>query len=209
MPQNKVPNAVVQRLPGYYRYLSTLEEIGLVRISSHELGKRMGLTASQIRQDINCFGGFGQQGYGYNVVELRARIGEILGLTRAYRTIVVGAGKIGQAISNDQSFRDMRFTIEALFDVRADIVGQMVNGLPVYPLSGMKDYLKRNSIDIGVITTPKSAAQSVCDQLIEGNVKAIWNFAPVDLVVPTGVPLRSVHLSDALLVLSYHLTMGE
>lgn len=208
MPRDKVPNAVVQRLPGYYRYLTILEEIGLVRISSQQLGERMGLTASQIRQDINCFGGFGQQGYGYNVSELRARIGEILGLTRAYRMVIIGAGNIGQAISNYQSFRDMRFEAEALFDISEEIVGRKVGDLFVFPLDALADYLANNAIDIGIITTPKSAAQPVCDMLVEGNVKAIWNFAPVDLSVPEGVSLKSVHLSDALLVLSYHMTNG-
>lgn len=206
--RDKVPNAVVHRLPGYFRYLNALEEMGLVRISSHELGERMGLTASQIRQDINCFGGFGQQGYGYNVSELRSRIGEILGLTRIYRLVIVGAGHIGQAVSNYSAFRDMGFQTQALFDISPSVIGKNVGPLVVKPLSALDEYLRANDVDIGVITTPKDEAQNACDALVEGGVKAIWNFAPVDLAVPSDVKIKSVHLSDALLVLSYHMKNG-
>lgn len=205
MAKNKVPNAVVHRLPGYYRYLTVLEEIGLVRISSQQLGDRMGLTASQIRQDINCFGGFGQQGYGYNVTELRQQIGEILGLNREYHMVIAGAGNIGQAVSNYASFRGMRFFTDALFDQSSDVVGRQVGNLTVKPISELSEYLRKHTVDIGVIATPKGAAQGVSDALVAGGVRAIWNFAPVDIVVPENVAIRSVHLSDALLVLSYHM----
>jgi redox-sensing transcriptional repressor len=205
MPRNKTPNAVIARLPIYYRYLSSLEEMGFVRISSQQLGERMGVTASQIRQDINCFGGFGQQGYGYNVSELRKHIGEILGLKRAYKLVVVGAGNIGQAITNYAAFREMGFAIDALFDTARSQIGLTTGGVLVRPLTEMAEYLADNPADIGVIATPKSAAQSVCDALTQGGVRAIWNFAPVDLNVAPHIALRSVHLSDALLVLSYHM----
>ena len=204
--RDKVPRAVVSRLPAYYRYLVNLEKAGLVRISSQQLGERMGLTASQIRQDINCFGGFGQQGYGYNIAELRARIGAILGLTRTYRCIVVGAGNIGQAVSGYSAFRQIGFEVEALFDVRPQVLGHTKGGLPILPEEQLKDYLATNRIDVGVLAVPESAAQSMCDLLVAGGVRAIWNFAPVDLTVPEGVTLNSVHLQDTLLVLSYYMT---
>lgn len=204
--RDKVPRAVVSRLPAYYRYLVNLEKAGLVRISSQQLGERMGLTASQIRQDINCFGGFGQQGYGYNIAELRSRIGAILGLTRTYRCIVVGAGNIGQAVSGYTAFRQIGFEVEALFDVRPQVLGRTKGGLPILPEDQLKDYLAANRIDVGVLAVPEGAAQSMCDLLVSGGVKAIWNFAPVDLAVPEGVTLNSVHLQDTLLVLSYYMT---
>ena len=204
--RNKVPRAVVSRLPAYYRYLVNLEKAGLVRISSQQLGERMGLTASQIRQDLNCFGGFGQQGYGYNVAELRGRIGAILGLTHKYRCIVVGAGNIGLAVSGYAAFRQIGFVVEALFDVRPQALGYTKGGLPVLSVEQLPQYLAENPIDVGVLAVPEGAAQPMCDLLVKGGVKAIWNFAPVDLSVPEGVTLNSVHLQDTLLVLSYYMT---
>lgn len=203
--RDRVPRAVVSRLPAYYRYLGNLEKAGLVRISSQQLGERMGLTASQIRQDINCFGGFGQQGYGYNVTELKNQIGQILGLTRDYRCIVVGAGNIGQAVSGYKAFREMGFAVEALFDVRPEALGATKGGLPILPLDRLDGYLAENKVDIGVLAVPETVAQSMCDRLVNAGVGAIWNFAPVDLAVPEQVTLQSVHLSDALLVLSYYM----
>ncbi|MEF9894835.1 MAG: redox-sensing transcriptional repressor Rex, partial [Clostridia bacterium] len=200
--RDRVPRAVVSRLPAYYRYLGNLEKAGLVRISSQQLGERMGLTASQIRQDINCFGGFGQQGYGYNVTELKNQIGQILGLTRDYRCIVVGAGNIGQAVSGYKAFREMGFAVEALFDVRPEALGATKGGLPILSLDRLDAYLADNKVDIGVLAVPETVAQSMCDRLVNAGVGAIWNFAPVDLAVPEQVTLQSVHLSDALLVLS-------
>ncbi|MEG2710126.1 MAG: redox-sensing transcriptional repressor Rex [Clostridia bacterium] len=203
--RDRVPRAVVSRLPAYYRYLGNLEKAGLVRISSQQLGERMGLTASQIRQDINCFGGFGQQGYGYNVTELKNQIGQILGLTRDYRCIVVGAGNIGQAVSGYKAFREMGFAVEALFDVRPEALGATKGGLPILSLDRLDAYLADNKVDIGVLAVPETVAQSMCDRLVNAGVGAIWNFAPVDLAVPEQVTLQSVHLSDALLVLSYYM----
>ncbi|MEG0144548.1 MAG: redox-sensing transcriptional repressor Rex [Clostridia bacterium] len=203
--RDRVPRAVVSRLPAYYRYLGNLEKAGLVRISSQQLGERMGLTASQIRQDINCFGGFGQQGYGYNVTELKNQIGQILGLTRDYRCIVVGAGNIGQAVSGYKAFREMGFAVEALFDVRPEALGATKGGLPILPLDRLDGYLAENKVDIGVLAVPETVAQSMCDRLVNAGVGAIWNFAPVDLAVPEQVTLQSVHLSDALLLLSYYM----
>lgn len=209
MARERVPKAVVNRLPGYYRYLGKLEKDGYVRISSQQLGERMGLTASQIRQDINCFGGFGQQGYGYNVSELRSHIGEILGVNQEYHMIAIGAGNIGKAISKYQGFRDMGYHVDVLFDIREDLVGFLKNGLEVKPMSELDDYIRNNPVDIAILAVPESAAQAVCDQLIRDGIHSIWNFAPVDLVVPEGIKLNSVQLADALLVLSYYMNNND
>ena len=198
----KVSGAVVRRLPGYYRYLCDLERDGLVRISSQELGSRMGLTASQIRQDINCFGGFGQQGYGYNVSELRKRIGEILGLDEQYSMVVVGAGNIGQGLAKYSGFRRQGFVVKAMFDRHPEHIGAQADDVAVLQL---EEYVRENQIAIGVITTPAASAQQICDVLVKGGVRAIWNFASVDLNVPEGIALQNVHLSDTLMVLSYHM----
>lgn len=201
----KVSGAVVRRLPGYYRYLCDLERDGLVRISSQELGSRMGLTASQIRQDINCFGGFGQQGYGYNVSELRKRIGEILGLDEQYSMVVVGAGNIGQGLAKYSGFRRQGFVVKAMFDRHPEHIGAQADDVAVLPVEELEEYVRENHIAIGVITTPAASAQQICDVLVKGGVRAIWNFASVDLNVPEGIALQNVHLSDTLMVLSYHM----
>ncbi len=205
MSKERVSNAVVSRLPVYYRYLLSLEKLGYVRISSQQLGERMGLTASQIRQDINCFGGFGQQGYGYNVSGLRMRVGEILGLDKTYHMVILGAGNIGRAVSHYKAFFKMGFVLDALFDVDPKLVGRMEGGRQVLPMDQLDTYLRNNRIDMGVIAVPDVAAQGACDALVAGGVKAIWNFAPIDLDVPSDVVLKSVHLQDALLVLSYYM----
>lgn len=202
---SRVSSAVVKRLPGYYRYLGELEREGMVRISSQELGVRMGLTASQIRQDINCFGGFGQQGYGYNVGELKRRIGDILGLNRGFRMVVVGAGNIGSALAKYSGFRQLGFSVDALFDSDDVLVGQEVDGIPVLPADALESYLAGHRVEVGIIAAPASSAQQVCDRLVAGGVRAIWNYAPVDLSVPEGVAIQSIHLSDSLMVLSYYM----
>lgn len=211
MAKEKISNAVISRLPVYYRCLCGLEKLGYTRISSHQLGGKLGFTASQIRQDINCFGGFGQQGYGYNVSGLRMRVGEILGLGKDYRMVVLGAGNIGRAISHYEAFPNMGFCVEAVFDIDPGLIGQSVNGHKVQPMAQLPKFLETHEIEMGVIAVPDVAAQSVCDALVQGGVQAIWNFAPIDLTVPEGVVLKSVHLQDALLVLSYFMSndMGE
>lgn len=203
--RRRVSGAVIRRLPGYYRYLGKLERAGAQRISSQELGEQMGLTASQIRQDINCFGGFGQQGYGYNVPELRRRIGDILGLNRAYRMAIVGAGNMGRALLSYGGFRDMRFEVVAVFDSDPELIGRAALGLTIRDVRELPQALAAQPVDIGIIAVPESAAQSVCDQLVAGGVRAIWNFAPVDLAAGPDVAVNSVHLSDSLLVLTYAL----
>lgn len=204
MPKNRnISMAVIRRLPKYNRCLSDLLEKEVFRISSKELSNILGFTASQIRQDLNNFGGFGQQGYGYNVEELHKEIQKILGLTREYNAIVVGVGNLGQAIANHTNFERHGFKILAMFDVNPTLIGLQIRGTPVYDNNEMGQYIKDNNIEIGVITTPKEAAQRVADQLVEAGVKAIWNFAPVDLHVPEDVVVEEVHLSESLFIMSY------
>ncbi len=203
--RGKVSEAVVRRLPVYYRYLEELAAEGLGRISSQELGARMNLTASQIRQDINCFGALGQQGYGYNVAELKRRIGEILGLDRAYNVVVVGAGNVGRAVAHYHGFERMGFSVAALFDADADVVGGSCGGAPILPMGELKKYVKAHGVDIGVVATPASAARDTADLLMRCGIKSIWNFAPVDIAVPEGYAVQNVQLTDSLLILTYHM----
>ena len=209
MAAHKISDAVIRRLPGYNRYLRDLEKIGITRISSQELGARMGLTASQIRQDINCFGTLGQQGYGYNVAELRAHIGSILGLGRGYDMIIVGAGNIGQAVAWYPGFSQRGFEPIAMFDVKPDMIGRVIRGVPVYNVTELRAFLAEHPALIGVVATPARVAQQVAQQMIEGGVRAIWNFAPIDLKVPATVAVNNVHLTDSLLVLTYRLHQME
>ena len=209
MAAHKISDAVIRRLPGYYRYLRDLEKIGITRISSQELGARMGLTASQIRQDINCFGTLGQQGYGYNVAELRAHIGSILGLGLGYDMIIVGAGNIGQAVAWYPGFSQRGFEPIAMFDVKPDMIGRVIRGVPVYNVTELRAFLAEHPALIGVVATPARVAQQVAQQMIEGGVRAIWNFAPIDLKVPATVAVNNVHLTDSLLVLTYRLHQME
>lgn len=203
--RSRVSDAVIRRLPGYYRHLQELEKAGVVRISSQELGARMGFTASQVRQDINCFGGFGQQGFGYHVPELKLRIGEILGLTREYHVIIVGAGNMGRALANYKGFEREGFKVQAMFDVSSALVGIDVHGIVVQPMEKLEDWLAGHTVDIAVLSVPAEVAQEIGNRLVKGGVRGIWNFAPVDLDVPEGVKVNNVHLSDSLHILSYHL----
>ncbi len=204
MENKGISKAVINRLPRYYRYLGMLLDQGVDRISSGELSRRMNLTASQIRQDLNLFGGFGQQGYGYNVRKLYDEIGKILGLDCSYSLVVIGAGKLAQAISGYFGFEKRGFKIEAMFDRDPDKhKNDVVGGIPLYPLSDLKAYLSEHVTDIAVITIPAEAAREVTDCLVEGGVRGIWNFAHTDLDVPDSVTVQSVHLSESLMQLSY------
>ena len=207
--KSRVSDAVVRRLPMYYRHLRELEKAGVVRISSQELGERMSLTASQIRQDINCFGGFGQQGYGYHVSNLKERIAEILGLRHQYHVIIVGAGNIGRAVANYAGFPKEGFNIQAMFDVSPALVGIDVHGILVQPMEKLQAWLDAHKVDIAVLAVPKAVAQEITDRLVAGGVRAIWNFAPVDLSLPEGVAVNNVHLSDSLHILSYRMNEKE
>jgi len=207
--KNKVSEAVIRRLPKYYRYLQELDRLGIQRVSSKELSERMGLTASQIRQDFNCFGGFGQQGYGYNVSELCQHIKKILGLTEQYNVIIVGAGNLGQALANYSGFEKEGFNIKALFDVNPRLIGLSIRGIQIYDVDSMKNYIIENNIEIGIICTPKDKVQEIANQMIDAGIKSIWNFAPVDVEVPEGVVVENVHLSDSLYVLAYKMNKDK
>ena len=203
MQHHKISNAIIRRLPRYRRYVGQLQNKGVKKISSNELSELMGYTASQIRQDLNTFGEFGQQGYGYEVDKLYKEINSILGLDREYKTVVVGAGKLGQAISNHNYFYKVGFTITRLFDNDPAVIGKKVNDVEVADVKGLEKYVKENDIDIGVICVGRESAQEVADILVAGGVDGIWNFAPIDLEIPDDVALESVHLSDSLHALSF------
>lgn len=205
MLEKEISLAVIKRLPKYYRNLGELLEKRVERISSKELSERMQVTASQIRQDLNNFGGFGQQGYGYNVEYLYTEIGKILGLTRNYHLIVIGAGNLGQAIANYTDFEKMGFVLECMFDQKESLIGQEIRGIPIVDVKTLENYIKTHPVDIAAITIPKENAPKIAAQLVQLGVRAIWNFAPTDLHLPEGVKVENVHLSDSLMRLSYSL----
>ncbi len=205
MEEKQISKAVIARLPRYYRYLGNLLEQKVERISSGELSRMMNVTASQIRQDLNNFGGFGQQGYGYNVKYLYTEIGHILGLDRTYNIIVIGVGHLGQAIANYVRFEKRGFRIIGLFDSNPSIEGQKVRDIPVMSTNQLDAFLKQNKPDIAILTLPAAGALQITPVLVENGVKAIWNFAHTDLDVPEGVIVENVHLSESLMQLSYRL----
>ena len=209
MEQRKISRAVISRLPRYYRYLGDLLEAGVERISSSDLSKKMHVTASQIRQDLNNFGGFGQQGYGYNVKYLYTEIGKILGLDRCHNFIIIGAGNLGQALANYASFERSGFILKSLFDVNPRLEGVTIRGIPVRMVDELEDFLKNNDIEIAALTLPKSKAIEVAAILVDNGVKGIWNFAHTDLSLPKDVVVENVHLSDTLMKLSYNLCQQD
>ncbi len=206
----RVSTAVIRRLPRYYRHLGELQHKGVVRISSSALGKDMGLTASQIRQDLSCFGEFGQQGYGYKVDVLREEIGEILGVSRGHTVVVLGAGNLGRALIENFKFANNGFQLLAAFDVN-DSVGSRVAGVPVYHADQLEEFLQKNRVSVGLLTVPKSAAQTMAQRLVNAGVKGIWNFTNYELSLQDqDVVVESVHFSDSLLTLSYMISQtGE
>ncbi len=201
----KISNAVIKRLPRYRRYLKELQKKGVDKISSNEFSRLIGYTASQIRQDLNNFGGFGQQGYGYNVEGLYNEISAILGLDKEYRMIIVGAGNLGQAIANYTYYYKAGFVVCGIFDVNPRLIGLKINDIEVMDYENIVEYVEQNQIDIGIICTTKDSAQEVADKLCFARVKGLWNFAPVDLEVPDYVAIENVHLSDSLHSLAYHM----
>ena len=209
MEQRKISRAVISRLPRYYRYLGDLLEAGVERISSSDLSKKMHVTASQIRQDLNNFGGFGQQGYGYNVKYLYTEIGKILGLDRSHNFIIIGAGNLGPELANYASFERSGFILKSLFDVNPRLEGVTIRGIPVRMVDELEDFLKNNDIEIAALTLPKSKAIEVADILVDNGVKGIWNFAHTDLSLPKDVVVENVHLSDTLMKLSYNLCQQD
>lgn len=202
----EISQAVIRRLPRYYRYLGELLDEGVERISSNDLSHRMKVTASQIRQDLNNFGGFGQQGYGYNVQFLYEEIGKIMGLNTEHRIIIIGAGNLGQALANYVKFEKLGFVITALFDINPELSGKSVRGIPILMLSELDEYCRTHRVDIAALTMPKSKADSIASKLVDLGIRAIWNFAHVDLEIPNkDVVVESVHLSDSLMQLSYNI----
>ncbi len=205
MEEKEISQAVIGRLPRYFRYLGELKDEGVERISSQDLSELMKVTASQIRQDFNNFGGFGQQGYGYNVEYLYNEIGKILGLDQQHNFIIVGAGNLGRALGNYMNFERRGFIFKGMFDRNPELVGKEVRGIKVMPMEQLKRFVTENDIDIAVLTIPKTSAVGVAEQLVQYGIKAIWNFAHVDLNVPDGIQVENVHLSDSLMKLSYNI----
>lgn len=207
---SKISSAVIRRLPRYKRYLSDLQNKNIDRISSNELSNLIGYTASQIRQDFNNFGGFGQQGYGYNIESLHSEITAILGLDQEYSMIIVGAGNLGQAIANYTHYYKSGFKVTAMFDVNPKLIGLRINDIEVLDYEQMDRFLRGASIDIGIVCTNRDSAQEVVDKLCDGGVKGIWNFAPMDLQLKkAGIVLENVHLSDSLHSLAYYINRNR
>ena len=205
MKKQRVSSAVIRRLPRYYRHLSDLCAAGVERISSNALGKSMGLTASQIRQDLSCFGEFGQQGYGYNIGLLRREISNILGMNRGYTAVVLGAGNLGRALIENFHFDRSGVFLSAAFDVDPAVVGRVLSGVMVYHVDQLEAYLAEHPISIGVLTVPRCAASSLAGRLVQAGVRGIWNFTNTELSVAAakGVVVENVHFADSLLALSY------
>ena len=206
MEAKQISKAVIKRLPRYYRYLGELMEDNVERISSNDLSKKMRVTASQIRHDLNNFGGFGQQGYGYNVKYLYTEIVKILGLDTVHPMIIVGAGNLGQALANYVEFEKRGFKLAGIFDVNPVLEGIAVRGIEIQMISDLPFFMKENNIEIAILTLPKNKARDMAEILIENGIKAIWNFAHIDLDTPDDVIVENVHLSESLMTLSYNLS---
>lgn len=204
-PGKNISAAVIRRLPRYFRYLSDLLEFGITRISSMELSKKMGITASQIRQDLNCFGGFGQQGYGYNVELLFREISTILGLNNKYQTVIIGAGHMGQALANYGNFEKRGYKLAGIFDNSPDIIGMKINGVAVSDINTLESFVKAHKVDIAMICVPFDQTRSVAEKAARCGIKGLWNFSPMDLKLNYDVIIENVHLSDSLMVLGYRL----
>ena len=206
MKKENISDAVIRRLPRYYRQLTELCDRGVVRISSHSLGQEMNITASQIRQDFSCFGEFGQQGYGYNVEELRAEIGHILGVDKDHKLILIGVGNLGRALLQNFPFSQIGFTVDAAFDVSPSVIGKTVNGVSVYSMDDLEQYLQTHSVDVVSLTIPQSVAQETANRLAELGVRGFWNFTNVELAsADPDVKFENIHFADSLLTLSYRI----
>jgi redox-sensing transcriptional repressor len=207
--KNAVSVAVIRRLPRYHRYLGDLLRDGRLRISSAELSKIMGVTASQIRQDFNCFGGFGQQGYGYNVKYLHGKIGELLGMAEGYRAVIVGAGNLGRAFTSTHMFERRGVTVVALFDVNPNIIGTEINGLKVYDVKCLGEFCRENNVHIGVLTVPKESAEECATVMADAGVRGFWNFANMELSLKdSGIVVQNVHMGDSLMTLCFGIKSG-
>ena len=206
LKEKEVSPVVVKRLPRYYRYLDELLKKNIKRISSTELSEKMGVTASQIRQDLNCFGGFGQQGYGYNVEMLHSKIANILGLDRNYKMIIVGAGHLGYALANYGNFQKRGFELVGMYDVNKDVIGTQIAGVTVEDYADIAKSLSKNNADIAILTVPKSVVVSVADEITKNGIRAILNFTSIELDLPCDIKVENVHISDTLMTLSYGLS---
>lgn len=207
--KKKVPDIVIKRLPRYYRYLGELRKQDVKRISSAVLSEKMNVTASQIRQDFNCFGGFGQQGYGYSVDCLYSEIGKILGLHDGYKTIIVGAGNLGHALANHSAFAKRGFKLCGIFDCDEKKIGKAINGVDILSDVLLESFVKDNSIDIAILAVPKSAAQKTSDRLVQCGIKGIWNFSYAEIKVSEPVAIENVHLTDSLMTLSFKIKQNS
>ena len=206
MKKENISDAVIRRLPRYYRQLTDLCNRGVVRISSHSLGQEMNITASQIRQDFSCFGEFGQQGYGYNVEELRAEIGHILGVDNNHHLVMIGVGNLGHALLQNFPFSHTGFSVDAAFDVSPTVIGTSVNGVPIYSMNDLDSFIREHSVDVVVLTIPQSVAQDIANRLIDLGVRGFWNFTNVELSSPSpDVRFENIHFADSLLTLSYRI----
>lgn len=203
MPKDarSISETVIRRMPVYHRYLKELIEDGVERVSSRELSGLTGFSASQIRQDLNNFGGFGQQGYGYNTKALKDQVDKILGIDKSYKSIVIGAGRLGQAIARYNGFRDSGFNVISLFDIKDDI--EDISGIKVRNMKDLENYIRDEGVDVAIITVPREVCEEVADRVIDAGVKGIWNFAPYDLKGPEGIVVENIRLNDSLLTLSY------
>ena len=209
METKEISQAVIGRLPRYFRYLGELKDEGVERISSQDLSALMKVTASQIRQDLNNFGGFGQQGYGYKVEYLYDEIGKILGMDRTHNLIIIGAGNLCHALANYMNFERRGFLFKGVFDANPEIIGNSIKNLTVLPMEKLEDFIAENNIDIAVLTIPKDSAKDVAKRLANTQIKGIWNFAHIDLNVPSNIQVENVHLSDSLMKLSYNIISSE
>ncbi len=209
MDNKEISQAVIGRLPRYFRYLGELKDEGIERISSQELSTIMKVTASQIRQDFNNFGGFGQQGYGYKVEYLYEEIGKILGMDKKHNLIIIGAGNLGQALANYMNFERRGFLFKGIFDNNPELFGKKIRDMEVSPMEKLEDFVRENNIDIAVLTIPKTSALAVAEKLATLGIKGIWNFAHLDLNLPANIQVENVHLSDSLMKLSYNINRYE
>lgn len=210
MKRIKVSNNVIRRMPRYLRKLDDLNAAGIERISSGELGRQMGLTPSQIRQDFSCFGEFGQQGYGYNVVALRGEVAKILGMDRNYSAVLVGVGNIGRALVENFCFEQYGFTLKAAFDINPDLIGKEMHGIAVHDFSTLDDILAELQPDVAVLCVPKAMANDVANEICSVGVKAIWNFTNTELQIEDADPIiENIHFSDSLLALGYYIAESQ
>jgi redox-sensing transcriptional repressor len=203
--EKRIPDIVIKRLPVYYRFLTNLHQMGISRVSSTDLGKKMGITSSQVRQDFFNFGSFGLQGYGYDVDQLRAEIGSILGLDLVRTLIIIGAGHLGQALARHSAFEKDGYSVVGVFDVNPHLIGEKIRDVEIMHVNKIADFVSKNSVDIAVITVPRTYAKEVADMVTGLGIKGIWNFTSVKLAVPDDVAVENIHLSDSLMTLGYYM----